>query len=340
MEFRANGDMQDLSKRLIRQADPVRVATADAIVSDTLHIRLSYLIGTLSELANDVKLWRILSQADPSRAAVAREQLSALGDQPWLELLIAGGYSFPPPPPPDKVAASLSWNVRHAVKQHQADQSDKEFRETVLYARKRLLRLIERLVDRLDLSGSNRARSDDLPLLAKIGCDVAIDSAAAVAVPQILGQTSVGVETLTSGGWALAAQMITHAMERSWSAISDYRELRKPLPPALAEDPVLQVLALLQSTVQQARSLAVHSHADPAVHRAIADALTLYTSMMRKTLTAVLDRPKSWPAAELLLERLTSGAGHGIDPAVASDLSRALDHVWSERTAGAHGWVL
>ncbi|KQM82048.1 hypothetical protein ASE68_00940 [Agromyces sp. Leaf222] len=234
------------------------------------------------------------------------------------------------------MAASLSSNVRHAL-ERQEFQSQREFREAALFARKRLLRLIERLDERLDLSGASSPTLHGLPFLAKIGVDVAIDSAAAVAVPQILALPAVGAESIVSGGMALGAQLIMHTLEKTWRAVSDYREIRKPLLPTVGEDPVLQILSLLQSMVQQGRSIAAQHFPDQLAMSAVHTALDRYTSMMRKTLLDLPGHLNSWTVAEKMLTHVRFEPPYADADFDAKQLSRALDEVWEERSGGAHG---
>ncbi|WP_425840964.1 hypothetical protein [Microbacterium sp. PA5] len=316
--------------RLIRQADPVRVASAEGLIDGELRARLRALLHDLDRLAEDVLLWRVLSQADPFRAAAERTALGKLGIAPWYELLVAGGYSFPPPPNPDELAASLAKNVRTALDAPEF-KTREQFRQEVLGARSSLQRLIRVMVERLDLHSSG-ASSGELPLWAEVGTELAYGAASAIAAPAIVAQTAVAVEPLVGAGASIAGAGLIRAVKEGWRRLSDKRELSRPLSERPIEDPVLKVLALLHDTAQQARAATDAHFPRRSELRLLAEDLGRYGTMMSETLRSRGEHLQAWGRVEVALkssiaELATDSGARSLD-----DLSRALDAAWVERS--------
>lgn len=184
------------SRALIRGAQAARVLNAEAQIAGELRARLGSLLDLLDECIADRDYWRSLSQADVYSDSFAAREFIAIGSAPWEELLRSGGYKSPPPPSADQVAAALSMNVRHAIESDPAELG-RRYPSFVLNVRNRLKLHVRILRDRLELSAHPRG-ARELPFVAKMTTDAALDAATALALPAIAADTVGGAGSASS----------------------------------------------------------------------------------------------------------------------------------------------
>jgi len=321
MDSSAREQFRASSRYLIRQAQPVRVVSAEAQISSELRARLAELLGALNRIVADRVLWRALAHADRGRDARAVIELYSLGNTPWYELLVAGGYTHPPEPDPEQMAAALRANFRDALASP-IPRSDRDYRDQVLFVRGRLRVHLGILTDRLELGGYESGDAG-LRTVSAAATSLALDTAGALALPQIVRQTAAATETIASGGLSLVTALLSQAVDKAWRAGEEYRELRTPLPPSAAKDPVLELLALMLDNVREYRALLVQSLQDPSALLRLEGDLERNARWLRDTLTSASPFLDEWIQVEGLLSYFFSMPA-GDAQADAEVRSRAL----------------
>ncbi|KQZ84130.1 hypothetical protein ASD56_08945 [Microbacterium sp. Root166] len=303
------------SHSLISGAQAARVLSAEAQVAGELRGRLGSLLDLLDECIADRDFWRSLSQADVYLDSYAARGLIGVGSAPWEELLHSGGYVSPPPPSADQLAAAISMNVRHAIESNPAELG-RSYSSFVLNVRDRLKLHLRILRDRLQLSGTPRGASE-LPFVAKVTTDAAIDTAAALALP------AIAADTVGSAGLGIVASMLSAVADRTWGAFEEYRDLRRPLSRRREHDPILQLLALMMDTVQEMRVNASLELPDPGWAQALSDRLERQSSWMRKMAAPPDGDFPQWRH----IDEFSYNVRHGGDEPDAHLLTQLLRHL-------------
>ncbi|MGC0370554.1 hypothetical protein [Microbacterium sp. SLBN-111] len=307
---------------LIRGAQAARVLSAEAQIAGEVRERLGSLLDLLEECIADRSFWRSLSQADFYSDAYAVRGLIGVGSAPWEELLRAGGYRSPPPPSADQVAAALSMNVRHAI---ESDPPGHWRRNPsfVLNIRNRLKLHVRVLRDRLQLSAHPKG-ARELPFVAKVTTDAAIDTAAALALPAIAADTG------GAGGLGVVASLLSTVADRTWSAFEEHRDLRRPLSRRREHDPVLQLLALMMDTVQEMRVHASMELSDPRWAQMLSDRLEREASWMSKIVDASDGSFPQWHQIDKFASKVRHVDG-GPDARLLIHLLQQLEDAFAER---------
>lgn len=306
------------SHALIRGAQAARVVSAESQIAVELRTRLSSLLDALEDCIADRDLWSSLSNADHYFDSSLARGLLSVGAAPWEELLQSGGYTSPPPPTADELAAALSMNVRNALDSDPHELGPR-YRAFVLNVRDRLKLHLRILRDRLDLTRkSNAAR--ELNFLAKTTTDAALDTAAALALP------AIAAVTVGSGMLSVVTSMLSAVANRTWHAVEEHRDLRRPPTRRFEHDPVLQLLALMMDTVQELRTNAALDLPDAAWDRALTEQYQRQASWMGKLVKSPGLSFPEWREIERFGDAVLGTRQGGFDrPALGHLLTRLED---------------
>ena len=332
MEYEERKGLLSNSRHLIQQAQDVRSVYSFGQIPSELRSRLSKLLDVLERSTSDRALWRTLADVTADSDEYAAHALRYVGVAPWERLLESGGYVSPPPPSADELAAAMAMNVRHALEENHG-LAPRAYQDQVLHARERLQLHLRILRSRLDLT-SYGIRPEELPQLARVATETALDTASALALPSIVQDSGYIADAVAGGGLSIVTSLLARVGERTWQVFSENRELRRPVTKRARQDPILQLLALMLDTAQELRTLRLLRFEEPQSRRDLEVRLRRQVSWMDDLLKTLHEELPRWYAIKDLIGTAEySQFGHAIDPDVMNPLVSLLEDSFDTRSA-------